>query len=572
MFYGCERLEELDLSRFNTAGVTSMSNMFCRCSALKRIVFTGLDLSNVTDMQYAFSECESLEELRVGDDSPANRPNIAVTGIFDQSPRVAVHSHGSILTPDEWLGNETAEPQTVRDADKIPNDQTVSHVEWERSTVAEQMPDPSTTPAPETWSAPVPEKWPVPEPEPAQDEVRAGDDAGSAPRMRGEALTVEELENRKGTVLGSDISRGEVQYITFADSLEAAPSGAWDVSEAGDGSVMAWISNGELTVAGRGGVKAPGNATGLFANYTSLRGVSFNGCFLTTETADMSYMFYGDEQLMELDCAGFDTFRVQSMRAMFCGCSGLEALDVSGFITDNVMDMSDMFNGCSRLKALDVSRFATGKVAGMRSMFNGCSRLEALNVSGFDTKQVRDMGFMFRGCEDIESLNLAGFDTTNVSDMQSMFAECRSLTELDLSRFNTGSVGNFSRMFMECTRLDKLLVSDAFVALGDPFPENGDMVTRGPLQIQNGDDVIDAEQWQQNMRIDSGLHKGDKGTSVKWIQRVLTKLSYLDGKIDGVFGTKTQNALMEFQGKCGLESSGVADDGTLKALARQVLE
>ena len=51
-----------------------------------------------------------------------------------------------------------------------------------------------------------------------------------------------------------------------------------------------------------------------------------------------------------------------------------------------------------------------------------------------------------------------------------------------------------------------------------------------------------------------------------------TKLSYLDGKIDGVFGTKTQNALMEFQGKCGLESSGVADDGTLKALARQVLE
>ncbi len=554
MFYNCEQLEALDLSGFNTACVTSMNYMFCRCSALKRIVFTGLDLSNVTDMEYTFSECESLAELRVGDDSPADRPNISVINIFDQSPRVMIYSNGARLTPEQWLGNEATEPQSVQDTDANAafNGQTKTLEEREQSTVAEQASEPTSEPTsaprPEPTFAPTSEPTSVPASEPtfapasepssgpesgppsrpdfetapesAPDNVRAGDDSGSVPRMRADALTGEEVESRMGAVLGSGIPRSEVRYIAFADSLDNAPMGAWDVSEAGDGSVMAWISNAELTVAGRGGVNAPANAMGLFANYTNLAGVSFNGCFRTAETTDMSYMFYGDEQLAELDCSDFDTSRVRSMR----------------------------------------------------SMFNNCYRLRALNVAGFETKQVTDMGFMFRGCESIGALDLTGFDTANVTDMQSMFAECRSLTQLDASRFSTGNVRNFNQMFMYCTRMDKLQVSDAFVALGDPAPGTEDMLTNGPLHIQNGDDVIDTEQWQRIVRIASGIQKGDKGSSVEWIQRVLSKLGYLNGAIDGDFGKQTQSALMEFQSKCGLESSGVADDGTLKALARQILD
>ena len=494
MFYNCGQLEALDLSSFNTAGVTSMNNMFCQCAALERIVFTGLDLSNVTDMECAFSECESLTELRVGSDSPAAHPDIRVNNIFDQSPRVAVYSKGERLTPAQWLGNETAESQTDRnaDADATSDGQTVPYEDPEPTFVPGPEPtfEPTFVPGPE----PTFEPTFAPAPESASDDAWAGDNSGMASRMRADAITGEEAKSGRGTVLGSGISRGEVQYITFADNLENVPSQAWDVSEAGDGSVWAWINDGVLTIAGRGGVNAPLNATGLFANYTSLKGVSFNGSFLTAETTDMSYMFYGDGQLMALNCSGFDTSRVQSMRGMFCGCSSLETLDVS--------------------------RFETG----------------------------------------------------SVTDMQSMFAECRSLTRLDVSRFNTGSVQDFSRMFMDCTNLDKLLVSDAFVALGDPAPETGSMLTNGPLHIQNGDAVIDPERWQQILQIASDVKKGVKGSSVEWIQRILTKLGYMNSAIDGDFGKKTQNALMEFQRVCGLEPSGVADDGTLKALARQALD
>lgn len=572
MFYNCEQLETLDLSGFGTSRVASMDNMFCQCAALKRIVFTGLDLSNVKSMEYAFSECESLVELDVGADSPAGRADIQVNGIFEQSPQVTVYSNGARLSLEQWLGTETVEPQAAQDgaADAAPDGQAAFHEEGEQQVNAGQAPEPSFEPAPGGESGQPPVQDDDRTPESASDDAPVAGDLGSVPRMRGDVLTREEAEGHRGTVLGSGISRSEVRHIAFVDSLEDAPPEAWDVSEAGDGSVRAWISSGELTVAGRGGVNAPLNASGLFADYTSLEGISFNGCFRTAETTDMSFMFYRDGELMELDCSGFDTSRVQSMQAMFSGCSGLEALEVAEFITDNVTDMSGMFSDCNRLKALDVSRWRTGSVTDMRSMFDNCNRLKALDVAGFDTKQVTDMGFMFRGCEEIGALDLNGFDTANVADMQSMFAECRSLTQLDASRFSTGSVRNFSKMFMNCTRLDKLTVSDAFVALGETGPEDEDMLTKGPVHIQNGDDVIDAEQWQRIIRITAGLKKGDKGSSVEWIQRVLTKLGYLNGEIDGVFGKKTQSALMEFQSKCGLESTGVADDGTLNALARRV--
>jgi surface protein len=63
MFFGCSRLENLDLSGFNTGKVTDMSYMFFECSRLENLDLSGFNTGNVTDMSYMFNGCSSLENL-----------------------------------------------------------------------------------------------------------------------------------------------------------------------------------------------------------------------------------------------------------------------------------------------------------------------------------------------------------------------------------------------------------------------------------------------------------------------------------------------------------------------------
>ena len=68
-------------------------------------------------------------------------------------------------------------------------------------------------------------------------------------------------------MLGSDLTRTQVCSVTVLDSLEACPEDAWDVSENGDGSVMAWTEESgdlfDLYLAGEGGVAAPADCSEL---------------------------------------------------------------------------------------------------------------------------------------------------------------------------------------------------------------------------------------------------------------------------------------------------------------------
>ena len=62
------------------------------------------------------------------------------------------------------------------------------------------------------------------------------------------------------------------------------------------------------------------------------------------------------------------------------------------------------------------------------------------------------------------------------------------------------------------------------------------------------------------------LQKGSKGDEVKALQKRLIELNYLSGSADGDFGGKTKTAVELFQKTAGLDSTGVADEETQKAL------
>lgn len=56
---------------------------------------------------------------------------------------------------------------------------------------------------------------------------------------------------------------------------------------------------------------------------------------------------------------------------------------------------------------------------------------------------------------------------------------------------------------------------------------------------------------------------GSTGEEVRRIQTKLQSLGYYTGSVDGVYGTKTRNAVLAFQRSCGITADGIAGKQTL---------
>ena len=236
-------------------------------------------------------------------------------------------------------------------------------------TTVETEPE-NTTPAllPET----VPES--IPETEPARETfvMAAAGNLGD--------INYQEWENQ--SFWGqTEYPRRDVRTVSFHPRLEGTPENAWDVSEGGDGTVLAWMDGGDLHVAADGNIAPNPDASWMFGGFTNLETIDFGGCFDTDNVTDMNNMFGWCSSLTALDLSAFDTANVTNMSDMFWACSRLTALDVSGFDTANVTDMGWMFHGCSNLTALDVSGFDTANVTNMYNMFFGCDKLTQLECT-----------------------------------------------------------------------------------------------------------------------------------------------------------------------------------------------
>ena len=64
--------------------------------------------------------------------------------------------------------------------------------------------------------------------------------------------------------------------------------------------------------------------------------------------------------------------------------------------------------------------------------------------------------------------------------------------------------------------------------------------------------------------------QGSTGEEVRTIQTKLKRWGYYDGAVDGIFGSKTAEAVKYFQRKNGLTADGVVGPATLKALGMTV--
>ena len=239
--------------------------------------------------------------------------------------------------------------------------------------------------------------------------------------------------------------------ITKKDNIvPATATESWDISEAGDGSVMAYVeddgsgnSTYKVTIGGKGGIIANESMIGYFGGFNKMTSIDLSSLD-TSQVTNMNSMFSGCSSLISLDLSNFDTSQVTTMTWMFAECSSLTSLDVSKFDTSKVTNMSYMFYNCRSLTSLDVSKLDTSNVTNMSGMFENVRRLTSLDVSNFDTSQVIDMSWMFGNCSGLTSLDVSSFDTSQVTNIDSMFCNCPAWDAVDKTKFAGANVCHLS--------------------------------------------------------------------------------------------------------------------------------
>ncbi|MDO5557422.1 MAG: BspA family leucine-rich repeat surface protein, partial [Clostridia bacterium] len=278
------------------------------------------------------------------------------------------------------------------------------------------------------------------------------------------------------TWLNTNIDRSQIKTIQFektnivpdevvgssnieAEGQETGAVKCWWTEEAGGVTVGEETKTAyNITIGANGGVIAPRNCTSLFRHMINLTSINFKqdgiSCFNTKNTTNMSFMFWGCEELgsLQLD-ENFDTSKVTNMKYMFRQCKKITSLDLSNsnFDTKNVTKMEYMFANMTLLEELDLGdKFNANEVLNMAYMFHECVVLSDLDLgTGFSAKKVTDIRWMFCHCDVLTSVDLGdNFDTSSVNNMSMMFAWCANLQYIDLGeKFSTKNVTKADYMF-----------------------------------------------------------------------------------------------------------------------------
>ena len=438
MFWNCSKIQSLDLSNFNTAKVKDMEAMFLECSDLQSIklssfntekvwtmerMFYGckklqsLDLSNfnteeVKNMYSMFEDCFILQSLDLSSFN-TKKVNKMLRMFFNCNKLVSIYA-SNLFTTDNV--SEYDSRQMFLYCDSLSGD-----IAYDQNHV---------------------------------DKTYAKIDGGY---FRDKAYA-----NRPW----AKYADGTLTFFVsaFKKTIDGS-NGEYKLNSGSD--YPGWITDHKTDITKvvfdeSFKIARPTTGSYWFSSCKNLVTIENISYLNTSEMTDMSYMFYGCENLQSLDVSNFNTESVTDMSVMFRKCKNLQSLDVSNFNTAKVKNMDNMFADCWRLQSLDLSNFNTENVTNMQFMFYWCNNLQSLNVSNFNTAKVENMKGMFYSCSKLQSLDVSSFNTENVTNMEDMFGQCRELQSLDLSSFNTANVENMSYMFEYCNKLNAIYASDKF--------------------------------------------------------------------------------------------------------------
>ncbi len=384
MFSGKTSLTSVEFKNFETKNVTDMEELFSGCTNLTSISLENLNTSSVTDMTGVFKQCINLEIL---DLSKFNTENVkyaeAMFQYCTKLKTIYVGSDWDMSGIEDGYDNnmflyclELTGQQGTRYYDILVADSTYAKV-----------------------------------------------DGGAAdPGYLTTKYTLVNGATFKGLIANdcTKIIFGKYsEYASTVDDSATIQSCAIDETGKRTLDIGAYYVGTTMYVLSSGEIFANEDCSNMFNNAQSLINVEFNN-FNTSNTINMSGMFWSCKSLSELDLTNFDTTKVADMgtgilNGMFTNCSGLtNIIFASDFDVSNLKSIGCMFYNCSSLTSLDLTSFRTQNITRMYGLFNGCLNLKTIYVSSFWTvENVTDSSYMFTNCN-----NLVGQNGTTYMDVR----------------------------------------------------------------------------------------------------------------------------------------------------------
>ena len=392
MFYGCQKLSSLDLSKFNTEKVTNMSGMFAGCQKLSSLDLSKFNTKEVKHMNSMFESCSALSSLDLSNFNTANVESMG--NMFFNCSALSSLTLSNFNTANvEFMDNMFNGCSVLTSLD-LSNFNT-KKVRYMYSMF--QACSALTT-------------------------IYASDE-----------FVTTKVE------IGSDMFSGCTKLKGFDSSMidhKKANCGTDGYFTPGCAYAEFDNATGTLTFRYKGvkpaeayDLNVKSNDPGWQAQKRKIKKVVFDASFANARPTSCCLWFADCFYLTEIEgIENLNTEKVTNMVSMFSGCSALTSLDVSNFNTQNVEDMSIMFESCSALSSLDLSKFNTANVKNMEDMFKECRKLSLLDLSNFNTERVKDMSSMFSGCSTLQTIFASDkFFTDQVFYGVGMFFDCRNL-------------------------------------------------------------------------------------------------------------------------------------------------
>ena len=393
MFWDCQKLSSLDLSKFNTEKVTNMSRMFEDCIELSSLDLSNFNTKEVKHMNSMFRGCSALTSL---DLSNFNTEKVESMGNMFEGC--------SALTSLDLSNFNTKKVRYMNSMFQACSALTTIYVSDEFVTT----------------------------------KVSIGSDMFSG------------CTNLKGY----DSSKTDHTFANCGTDGYFTPGCAYAEFDNATGTLTFRYKG--VKPEGAYGLNEGRNLPDWNNLRTNVKKVVFDASFASARPTNCYGWFKDFTNLTTIEGFEYlNTENVTNMTGVFNGCSALTSLDLTNFNTAKVTDMKLLFANCSALESLDLSMFNTENVTSMPSMFNGATNLKTLNVSNFNTEKVNNMGHMFANCPNLTSLDLSSFNTKGVEYVDNIFKNCSNLTTIYASEnFAFGSgLKNGADMFLGCDKL-----------------------------------------------------------------------------------------------------------------------
>lgn len=301
MFEGCINLSNVDLTNFDTTGVSNFNSMFKNCKSLENIDVSGLSTTSALDMRYMFDGCTKLMSLDLSSFSTVNATNM-----------YRMFAGCKSLTSLNLSGLKTS--KVVNFSNIFLNCEKLKTLDV------------------------------------------SGMDVSKAVNLSGmfggcKSLTSLDLTNFKTT------RANEMSYLF--DGCSSLTNLKFTMIDTSNASNLSYMFRGcsslkALDLTHFNTAKAS-NLSGMFYGCYGLTSLNLNS-FSTVNVTKMETMFYGCSNLAVLSLAHFNTVNVTTMKGMFNGCYGITSLDLTSFSTKNVTTLVGMFKNCNSLSRLALSQ------------------------------------------------------------------------------------------------------------------------------------------------------------------------------------------------------------------------